>query len=102
MCFPHNLPLQGVLANLSIYGHYNIGDEEVRHAHSRDVLSLSQHLMGTHYVPSPFTHMVSIGPQHILSIFSSGDRNFESFSNKFKVTPVRLLSDRAIIQTQIL
>lgn len=54
MYFPHSLPLQGVVAYLSIYGHYNIEDEEVRYTHSKDVLSLSQYLMGTHCVLSPF------------------------------------------------
>lgn len=73
MYFPHSLPLQGVVAYLSIYGHYNIEDEEVRYTHSKDVLSLSQHLMGTHCVPSPFTFVVSISPPHVLSIFRIGD-----------------------------
>lgn len=48
-------------------------DEEVRYTHSKDILSLSQHLMDTLCVLSPFKFVVSISPRHILSIFRIGD-----------------------------
>lgn len=59
------------------YGCSHAGNEEVRWAYSRAVLSFT---VGIHCALSPFTDIVSISPQRILSIFRSTDSEALSIS----------------------
>lgn len=65
------IPYEEWLLCLSIYGRHNVGNEKVKHAHPRAALFQKQRL------------------------------GSESFSNVFEVTPVKLVSGRAVIQTHI-